>query len=77
MLYKPKNDVFKTFSNYSTGKLEYGILTLLNLKTVFPYNHALHDAIDGQFKSDISLTEFDLFHKIYKINHFLGGQGIK
>ena len=52
-------------------------LTLLNLKAAFPGNHKLHDAIDGQFKNDASLGEYDQFHKHYKINHFLESQGIK
>jgi len=52
-------------------------LTLLNLKATFPGNHMLHDAIDGQFKTDASLGEYDQFHKHYKINHFLESQGIK
>lgn len=52
-------------------------LTLSNLKSAFPDNHQLHDAIDSQFKSDASLGEFDQFHKKYKINHFLEDQGIK
>lgn len=38
---------------------------------------SLIDAIDAQFKSDASLSEFDQFHKHYKINHFLESQGIK
>ncbi len=52
-------------------------LTLLTLKAAFPGNHKLHDAIDGQFKNDASLGEYDQFHKHYKINHFLESQGIK
>ncbi|MDD2306797.1 MAG: hypothetical protein PHP53_19000 [Prolixibacteraceae bacterium] len=52
-------------------------LTPLNLKASFPDNHMLHDAIDAQFKSATSLSEYDKFHKQYKINHFLESQGIK
>ena len=52
-------------------------LTLINLKATFPGNNMLHDAIDGQFKTDASLGEFDQFHKHYKINHFLEIQGVK
>jgi hypothetical protein len=59
------------------GDLEIKELTLLNLKAAFPGNHMLHDAIDGQFKTDASLGEFDQFHKHYKINHFLESQGMK
>jgi hypothetical protein len=63
------------FSKGADGEIKE--LTLLNLKAAFPDNHKLHDAIDGQFKSDASLGEFDQFHKKYKINHFLEGQGVK
>ncbi len=46
-------------------------LTPINLKASFPDDHELQDAIDQQFKSIFSLTEFDEFHKQYKINYFL------
>lgn len=59
------------------GGSEIKELTLLNLKATFPDNHMLHDAIDGQFKTDASLGEYDQFHKHYKINHFLEAQGVK
>ena len=36
----------------------------------------LHDAIDGLFKSDASLNEYDEFHKHFKINHSLERHGI-
>lgn len=52
-------------------------LTPLNLKVSFPDNHMLHDAIDEQFKSATSLSEYDKFHKHYKINRFLETQNIK
>ena len=52
-------------------------LTLLNLKAAFPENHALHDAIDTQFKTVASLADYDQYHKHYKINHFLESQGLK
>ncbi len=63
------------FSKGGDGKIEE--LTLLSLKAAFPDNHLLHDAIDGQFKTDASLGEYDEFHKHYKINHFLEVQGVK
>ena len=46
-------------------------LTLANLKAAFPTNHKFHDALDGYFKSDADLAEYDSFHKMYKINHLL------
>ncbi len=70
----------KTITTYYFSKGgDNGILELtpLNLKALFPDNHMLHDAIDAQFKSSSSLSEYDKFHKQYKINHFLESQGIK
>lgn|ERR1035437_3216361 len=70
-----KNITAYYFSKEGNDKIKE--LTLLNLKAAFPDNHMLHDAIDGQFKSDASLSEYDQFHKHYKINHFLESKGIK
>lgn len=70
----------KTVTTYYFSKGGDGViveLTLLNLKAAFPDNHKLHDAIDAQFKSDGSLSEFDQYHKHYKINHFLESQELK
>ena len=66
-----------TFYFSKGGDGEIKELTLLNLKGAFPDNHMLHDAIDGQFKTDASLGEYDQFHKHYKINHFLEMQEAK
>lgn len=52
-------------------------LTPLNLKSSFSDNHVLHDAIDEHFKSTPSLSEYDKFHKHYKINRFLETQNVK
>jgi hypothetical protein len=76
----PKTGGSKTITTYYFSKGGDGAiieLTLLNIKGAFPDNHMLHDAIDGQFKTDASLGEFDQFHKHYKINHFIESQGIK
>jgi len=69
----------KTITTYyfsKGGNKDIKVLTLMNLKATFPENHKLHDAIDAQFKTDASLSEYDQFHKHYKINHFLESQGI-
>ena len=42
-------------------------LNILNLKNAYPVNHKFHDMLDIQ--SDLS--EYDSFHKMYKINHLL------
>jgi hypothetical protein len=46
-------------------------LTLQNLKAGFADNHAFHDALDAQFKTDEGLAAYDSYHKMYKINHLL------
>lgn len=46
-------------------------LTILNLKKVFPDNHAFHDSLDVNFKNDAQLTKFDEFHKMFKVNRLL------
>ena len=76
----PKTGGSKTNTTYyfsKDGNSEIKEFTLLNVKATFPNNHVLHDAIDGQFKSDASLYDYDEFHKHFKINHFLESQGIK
>lgn len=75
-----KTGTSKTVSTFffsKGGDGEIKELTLLNLKAAYPENHMLHDNIDKQFTTDASLTEFDQFHKKYKINHFLESQGMK
>lgn len=54
------------FSKDATSPLQ--DLTLTNVKTSFPENHKLHDALDAQFKSDKELYSYDSFHKMYKLN---------
>jgi hypothetical protein len=46
-------------------------LTKANLKKEFPENHPFHDALDANFKQDAELTNYDDFHKMYKINWLL------
>jgi hypothetical protein len=56
------------FSSTGGGKLIE--LTINNVKSTFPDNHKLHDAIDLQFQN-ISISEYDTFHKMFKINHII------
>lgn len=46
-------------------------LTLQNLKQAFPDNHVFHDALDANFHTDNELTQFDTFHKMFKVNRLL------
>ena len=46
-------------------------LTKDNVKKAFPENHPFHDAIDATFKSDDDLSQYDTFHKMYKVNRLL------
>lgn len=75
-----KTNVSKTITTFyfsKEGDDAIWELTPGNLKAAFPDSHKLHDAIDAQFNSEALLSEYDQFHKHYKINHFLEIQGIK
>jgi hypothetical protein len=72
-----KTETITTYYFSKGGNGEIKELTLLNVKAAFPENHMLHDAIDTQFKTNAALSEFDQYHKHFKINHFLESQGIK
>lgn len=61
-----KAEVHYYFSVSGAGEMQ--TLTLMNLKKAFPENHKLHDALDAEFKSDDQLSEYDAFHKMYKVN---------
>ncbi len=63
------------FSYHGDGNIEE--LTLKNVKEAFPENHKLHDVIDAQFENEASLSEFDTYHKMFKINRILISQEIK
>ena len=47
------------------------LLAKENLKAAYPDNHKFHDALDATFKDDKDLSEYDSFHKMYKVNHIL------
>jgi hypothetical protein len=46
-------------------------LTKDALKQAFPDNHAFHDALDQMFHADRDLTQYDTFHKMFKVNRLL------
>ncbi|MEJ7738687.1 MAG: hypothetical protein WKF97_14760 [Chitinophagaceae bacterium] len=46
-------------------------LTAANLKNAYPANHAFHDALDANFKTEAELINYDDFHKMYKVNRLL------
>jgi len=76
----PKNSASKYITSYYFSKDGDGKileLTPNNVKAAFPENHLLHDAIEMQFPTSALITEFDDYHKTFKINHFLEAQGIK
>ena len=43
-------------------------LTIQNLLSAFPDNHAFHDAIMADFKTDDELNRYDTMHKMMRIN---------
>lgn len=47
-------------------------LTISNLVGAFPDNHAFHDAIMAEFKTDKELTLYDNAHKMMRINRLYG-----
>jgi len=61
-----KAEVHYYFSVSGAGEMQ--ALTLMNLKKAFPENHKLRDALDAGFKSDDQLSQYDSFHKMYKVN---------
>jgi hypothetical protein len=46
-------------------------LTIANVRRAFPGNHAFHDALDATFHTDEDLTQYDTFHRMFKINRLL------
>lgn len=48
-------------------------LTIQNVKQAFPNNHAFHDAVDMAFHTDDDLTQYDAFHRMFKVNRLLIG----
>ncbi len=47
-------------------------LTISNLVGAFPDNHAFHDAVIAEFKTDKELTLYDNAHKMMRINRLYG-----
>lgn len=80
-LFAQKSGVFKTFADYTAGKMEYGIDCATEKHKIKLNEFLGKDFItvvhDGQFKTNSALSEYDQFHKHYKINHFLESQGVK
>ncbi len=69
-----KNRQIKHLTEYflsKTGDSDILILNAENLKKAFPENHKMHDALDMMFKEDNDLTEYDKFHKSFKVVRFL------
>jgi hypothetical protein len=70
---QPKAQAPKVYSYYFSKDAASALqnLTKENLKAAFPDNHAFHDGLDANFKSDNELVSYDSFHKMYKVNHIL------
>ncbi len=69
----PINKLVTKFYFSKMGDSEILPLTSENIKSAFPENHKMHDALDMIFKNESSLSEYDNFHKKYKIIRFLRG----
>jgi len=46
-------------------------LTILNIEKAFPGDHRMHDELMKTFPEDEGLSEYDTFHKTFRINRFL------
>ena len=57
--------------HFSVGAGPVLLLTLDNLKGVFPDNHSFHDALDQMFGAGQFLAQYDTFHKMFKVNRLL------
>ncbi len=72
-----KNRQTKHVTEYffsKTGDSEIYALTAENIKNAFPDDHKMHDGLDMMFKSETDLTQYDQFHKTFKIVRFLNGK---
>ena len=58
---------------YFSSKLDGKIFNLTsgNVKAAYPINHKFHDTLDMQFKDGFNLSDYDSFHKTYKIVRLL------
>ena len=68
----PEGKVMKNVNVYFFSAKEDGMiqeLTIANLKLAFPTNHKFHDMLDETFKNVEEVSQYDSFHKMYKVNH--------
>ena len=68
----PSGKSFRWINVYyfsSTPDDEIKPLTIENLKFAFPDNHKFHDTLNETFKDNVSVSEYDTFHKMFKVNH--------
>ncbi len=69
-----KGKGFSTVHEYYFSILSFDVikpLTINNVKEAFPNNHKFHDLLDQYFNGNNEVSEYDSFHKMYKINHLL------
>jgi hypothetical protein len=70
----PEGKGFKVQKHYYFSKTGDGVLselTISNIKYAFPNNHKLHDELDAQFGNGSAISDYDSFHKMFKINHLI------
>jgi hypothetical protein len=68
----PSGKSYKSISIYyfsSSLTSEIKSLTVENLKSAFPANYKFHDSLDEIFKGGVEVSEYDSFHKMYRVNH--------
>lgn len=64
-----KSDQKHYFSLGAKGQIR--DLTLANLKQAIPKNHKFHDLLDTTFGEGRNVSEYDDFHKMFKVNRVL------
>lgn len=67
----PKTTTITKYYFSLNGQSAISQLTLKSLMDAFPSDHKMHDELLVWFKSDNDLSEYDNYHKAFKINRFL------
>lgn len=67
----PKTTTITKYYFSLDGQSAISQLTLKSLLDAFPSDHKMHNELQVWFKSDNDLSEYDNYHKSFKINRFL------